>query len=252
MVPEWALSGLHNVVWKLLLERLPLDKQNECRVLDAGAGPGEFSSRLSDAGFVAIACDQDETVFCGKCHKFIPCNLNGDWASAVKVEGPYDAVVAQEVIEHIENPTRFIRDIASLLKPGGLCILTSPNDQDKASRIDFLFHGELPWFRLENLSGAGHQTPMFVELTYLMALTAGFELKGFYGYGKRAPMKLNWKGRLFERYLDRKMTGGCLHNVINIWAFQMNNTPMRGLSHLDPRVLAAAKEWVKTPCTVMD
>lgn len=250
--PEWAIGGLHDAVWKVLQDALPCAGRVQCRVLDAGSGPGEFSSRLTKAGYVAIACDQDKSVFCGKCSRFVPCDLNSNWADAVRSEGPFDAVVAQEVIEHIENPTRLIRDIGSLLKPGGLFILTSPNDQDKASRIDFLFHGELPWFRLDKLSQSGHQTPMFVELIYLMAITAGLALKGFYGYGKRAPLKLNWKGRLFERYLDRKMTGVCLNNVINIWVFQRSDTALEGLSHLNPQVLAEAKKWKNTPCVILD
>ena len=253
IIPEWALHGLHDVVWQLLVDNISCSKKGICRILDIGAGPGEFTTRIMDAGHVAIACDVDKSNFVGRCDKFIICDLNHNWADAVMREGPYDVVVAQEVIEHIENPARFMRDIGSVLKPDGLCLLTSPNNQDKASRVDFLFHGELPWFRIAKVSDSGHQTPIFLEGFYLMAITAGFDLQGYYGYGERGPLKLNWKGRIFERYLDRKMKGACLNNVINIWVLQMNgDNQLKGKNYYDSNVLDKAKGWIKRPCAILN
>ena len=39
----------------------------------------------------------------------------------------FDVVTATEVIEHLENPRLFLRDINRVLKPGGLCVLSTPN-----------------------------------------------------------------------------------------------------------------------------
>jgi 2-polyprenyl-3-methyl-5-hydroxy-6-metoxy-1,4-benzoquinol methylase len=39
----------------------------------------------------------------------------------------YDAVVASEVIEHVENPALFLQATAGLLKEGGSIFLTTIN-----------------------------------------------------------------------------------------------------------------------------
>ena len=38
-----------------------------------------------------------------------------------------DAVVAVETIEHLENPRSLMRELARLVKPGGLVVVTTPN-----------------------------------------------------------------------------------------------------------------------------
>jgi SAM-dependent methyltransferase len=41
--------------------------------------------------------------------------------------GSCDAVVAQHVIEHFEEPDRILRGWATLLRKGGTCVLVTPN-----------------------------------------------------------------------------------------------------------------------------
>lgn len=41
--------------------------------------------------------------------------------------GTFDIVLALEVIEHVTSPTRFLKKISDLLKPGGLVALSTPN-----------------------------------------------------------------------------------------------------------------------------
>lgn len=53
-------------------------------------------------------------------------NLRGVISQA-QVEGAYDIVIASEVIEHVEAPVEFLEWVSSLLRPGGLLILTLPN-----------------------------------------------------------------------------------------------------------------------------
>lgn len=39
----------------------------------------------------------------------------------------FDTIICAELIEHLENPYSFLRDIGELLAPGGRVILTTPN-----------------------------------------------------------------------------------------------------------------------------
>ena len=50
-------------------------------------------------------------------------------ADAVSVDlgRQFDAIVAGEIIEHLENPGLFLRNMQRHLKPGGVLILSTPN-----------------------------------------------------------------------------------------------------------------------------
>lgn len=52
------------------------------------------------------------------------------------VDASVDIAVTFSVIEHIENPRLFVEDIAKLLKPGGLFIVSTPNIDDILMRLE--------------------------------------------------------------------------------------------------------------------
>jgi SAM-dependent methyltransferase len=47
----------------------------------------------------------------------------------------YDVIIAYQVIEHVENPLLFIKEIVSKLKPGGIVQLELPNQNSLSSKI---------------------------------------------------------------------------------------------------------------------
>lgn len=46
--------------------------------------------------------------------------------------GPYDIVLALEVVEHVADPRQFLQDAASLVRPGGLMVVATINRTAKA------------------------------------------------------------------------------------------------------------------------
>ena len=42
----------------------------------------------------------------------------------------FDAVIAGDVIEHLENPSRFLREVSRVLKDGGRLIISTPQAND--------------------------------------------------------------------------------------------------------------------------
>jgi SAM-dependent methyltransferase len=56
-------------------------------------------------------------------------------------DGAFDYVVSIEGIEHTENPFRFLRECARVLKTGGTMFLTTPNVSSLQNRLLFLITG---------------------------------------------------------------------------------------------------------------
>ncbi|MFQ5682105.1 MAG: class I SAM-dependent methyltransferase [Candidatus Binatia bacterium] len=58
-------------------------------------------------------------------------------------EATFDGVNLIEVIEHIENQAQLVREIARVLKEGGVAVISTPNILNALSRLRFLFTGFL-------------------------------------------------------------------------------------------------------------
>src|SRR5579863_8375666 len=87
------------------------------KVLDLGAGAGALSLRLADAGFAVTAFDYAADNF--RLHgrvPFVSADLNGDFAESIAPKS-IDAVVAVEIVEHLENPRHLVRQAMQALKP---------------------------------------------------------------------------------------------------------------------------------------
>lgn len=82
---------------------------------------------------------------------------------------------AVEVLEHLENPRFFMREVYRVLKPGGKFIMSTPSCDSLTSRISFMIRGYFPPFCEHDYQGSGHISP----ITYLdfnrMSNEAGFK-----------------------------------------------------------------------------
>jgi 2-polyprenyl-3-methyl-5-hydroxy-6-metoxy-1,4-benzoquinol methylase len=58
-----------------------------------------------------------------------------------------DAVVAVEVIEHLENPRAFARELARIVRPGGWVVISTPNQLSLLSLLTLATRGRFPAFQ---------------------------------------------------------------------------------------------------------
>ncbi len=52
--------------------------------------------------------------------------------------GSADVVAAVEVIEHLENPRGFVRELARVTRPGGIVLITTPNQLSALSLLSLV------------------------------------------------------------------------------------------------------------------
>jgi len=145
--------------------------------LDVGAGSGALSFKLTELGFNVISTDINPKFKVRELNEninFVLCDLD---ESVPFKSQTFDYAVAVEIIEHVENPWYFLRELSRILKDGGKLYLTTPNLHAIYQRIYFLFSKPLYSFRYYDFEGNKHITPLFFWNLERMLKTAGFKLE---------------------------------------------------------------------------
>ncbi|HLK03717.1 MAG TPA: class I SAM-dependent methyltransferase [Candidatus Acidoferrum sp.] len=149
-----ALDGAHEMVLGTALRYLP----QKGRALDLGAWSGALTQRLQAGGFEVVAADVENQF--GLPTEFVNVDCN-DPNFDRKFSSRFDLVVAVEVIEHLENPTAFLRSIGRLLNEAGIAIVTTPNVDNAAARLKFFRSGKV---RAMEANNPEHITPVHLDL----------------------------------------------------------------------------------------
>lgn len=108
------------------------------RVLDIGCGGGLVSEPMTRLGASVTAVDASEANIKTAMTHAEQGGLDIDFrAGTVEAliengEAPFDVVLNLEVVEHVADPDQFLKDCASLVKPGGLMIVATLNRTAKA------------------------------------------------------------------------------------------------------------------------
>lgn len=109
------------------------------RVIDIGCGAGRHSFELYRRGADVVAVDQDapelknvEALFAAMAEEGeAPSGASATTVVADALELPFpddsfDFVIASEILEHIPEDTRAMRELTRILKPGGTAVVTVP------------------------------------------------------------------------------------------------------------------------------
>jgi len=157
MIRTATPSGLHDFVFGVVTSALPV----RGRALDLGAGPGAMGERLRSLGFDVLSVDRNSAAYQGQ-QAFLIQDLNEPhFADAIGLNS-FDLIVAVEVIEHVESPLNFLRNIARLLAPSGCAVVTTPNVDSLPARLRFLFGGKIRM--MDQYSDPTHISPIFMDL----------------------------------------------------------------------------------------
>lgn len=165
--------------------------------VDLGAGQGAFTLDLVGLGHRVTAVDADPANWKVPGVEVIGIDLDRGFSGSVPAPaGGFDAAVAIEIIEHLENPFAFVREAAALLRPGGLLFLTTPNVESVSSRLIFFYTGRLAHFGEYETVRPAHITPIFRWKLQMMLDEAGFEIVSETFNRKARATGTNLKGRI--------------------------------------------------------
>jgi len=102
------------------------------RVLDVGCAQGNFSLALAEGGYAVVPMDLRPSFLRYlrlKYERGQICCVSASIETFPFRPNTFDVVLLGEVIEHVAYPERLLRDLARLLAPGGVLVLTTPNGE---------------------------------------------------------------------------------------------------------------------------
>jgi SAM-dependent methyltransferase len=138
---------------------------------DIGSGNGSFARSMSGKVKAGFLLDADPPADVPDGFTGLVCDLNHAWPL------PADAIplaVALEVIEHIENPRHFFRELHRVTAPGGYSFISTPYNLNLMARFLFLLKGQHRFF--QDYSYPAHITALLPIDIKRIANETGFRL----------------------------------------------------------------------------
>ena len=142
------------------------------RILDVGCGTGLNAQRLVGMGHTVVGIDVSTVAieqFRQKGFEGFVHDITKDGPDGTLTPGSFDLVFASEVIEHVPDTETFLRNVARIVRPGGLLILSTPNSAFWAYRLMSLI-GQAP---------SEFQHPGHVRFFSRRSLVSAIESAGF-------------------------------------------------------------------------
>lgn len=114
-------------------------------------------------------------------------------------DGEFDGAILCDVIEHLPDHARVLRELARVLKPGGCAVVLTPNTNRISSRLHYLFTGfhkvkrafigfDVP----PEKSFAFHNYPPHLPVYLYQAHSAGLDFVELAGVGIKAKNVIEW------------------------------------------------------------
>lgn len=101
------------------------------RILDVAAAQGNFSLLLAEMGYAVTWNDLRSELegYVRLKHEHGTITYRSGNCFDLEPTVPFDAVLMTEIIEHVAHPDDFLRKIATLVRPGGWVVLTTPTGE---------------------------------------------------------------------------------------------------------------------------
>ena len=135
----------------LVRDALTISRKSEAVGVDVGCGDGFLARKLASAfefrKFVGVDIDSDnvrlidaENEFNSNCPKILP--VIGNVYAVPIASDAADLVICSEVVEHLTDDARAIKELHRVLAPGGTLILATPNASPLPHRLYWSLRGK--------------------------------------------------------------------------------------------------------------
>jgi len=97
------------------------------RIFDLGCGNGSIAAVLCKrAEVIGIDSSEEGIRRANEAYPNLKLEMGSAYDDLAAKYGTFDMVVSLEVVEHVYDPRRFARTLASLVKPGGIAVVSTP------------------------------------------------------------------------------------------------------------------------------
>lgn len=114
--------------------------------IEIGAGVGYLTRRLKDAGLQVVGIEPGRGYAAFWERNGV--EIINDFFPTPHVTGRFDLIYSFAVLEHINEPAKFLKDVRDHLKPEGVAIFSVPDCTDEIAAGDpsILFHEHISYF----------------------------------------------------------------------------------------------------------
>ena len=150
---------------------------NKGKVLDLGSGMGGFGKAKPD-DVLLYGVDRDTGISAHAIGYEEVVNLDIGSKALPFEKGEFDAILARDILEHLDRPWEVVDDLFRVLKPGGIFICSVPKPDPKIVWSDYTHRRG---FTAGALSSLMENSGFHVERVFLMS-----------GYTLAARLKISW------------------------------------------------------------
>jgi 2-polyprenyl-3-methyl-5-hydroxy-6-metoxy-1,4-benzoquinol methylase len=124
-------------------EMLPFVPPECRRLLDVGCGDGNFGELLKQTRSLEVWGIEPVTAAAASAATKLDRVIEGTFSSELDLpSNHFDAIVFNDVLEHLFDPTAALRLARTLLRPGGAIIASIPNIRHFPTLWEVIVHGE--------------------------------------------------------------------------------------------------------------
>jgi SAM-dependent methyltransferase len=138
---EGIINKIYHIIRQvmLLIKRRIIKKLTGLKkgtLLDVGSGTGHFACLMKESGWKVTGIEISEKARNFSSRMFDLNIIAPEQISSLKTNN-FDCVTLWHVLEHFHDPQKYLSDILTLLKPGGICLVALPN----SSSFDAKYYG---------------------------------------------------------------------------------------------------------------